>query len=165
MDDTFIYPRAFSHIGLSVTNIDQAIEWYQQIFGLSLVAEPSIFEADDSPMGEVIRGFLGKDIQKFKKALLSCSNGIGIELFEFISPKSEQREVTKYWKEGLFHFSIVDPNIETLAKRIAANGGRQRSKIWEVMPGTDYKMVYCEDPDGNIIEIYSHSTERAHSNI
>lgn len=49
---------------------------------------------------------------------------------------------------------------EVHASRIAASGGRQRSKIWRIDSTTnEYRLCYCEDPFGNIIEIYTHNYE------
>jgi hypothetical protein len=38
--------------------------------------------------------------------------------------------------------------------------GKQRSKIWDIPPSKGYKIAFCEDPFGNVIEIYTHSYER-----
>lgn len=51
---------------------------------------------------------------------------------------------------------VACPNIEQLAKQIAESEGKQRSKIWELIDGKPFKIVFCEDPFGNIIELYSH---------
>ena len=53
---------------------------------------------------------------------------------------------------------ITDPNIEDLCKKISKTGGKQRSKVWEVVLG--YKVAYCEDPFGNIIEIINNGFEK-----
>lgn len=62
----------------------------------------------------------------------------------------------------LLVFSIFSkrPNIEELTKKIVEAGGKQRMPIREYYHSKKpYKMVYCEDPFGNIIEIYTHSYE------
>jgi hypothetical protein len=43
---------------------------------------------------------------------------------------------------------------EQRVKKIAESGGKQRTKVLELIPGKPYKIAYCEDPFGNIIEIY-----------
>ena len=54
--------------------------------------------------------------------------------------------------------------VEGLAEKIVASGGRQRMPIREYYPGEKpYRMVYMEDPWGNIIELYSHSYELTYS--
>lgn len=71
---------------------------------------------------------------------------------------------TEYWKSGVFHFCIQDPDVEGLAARIVAAGGKQRMPVREYFPGEKpYRMVYMEDPLGNILEIYSHSYELTYS--
>jgi hypothetical protein len=49
--------------------------------------------------------------------------------------------------------------IEELCKKISENEGKQHSKIWELVPNKGYKIVFCEDPFGNVIEIYTHGYE------
>jgi catechol 2,3-dioxygenase-like lactoylglutathione lyase family enzyme len=92
---------------------------------------------------------------------MAAANGFGLELFQLLDPPHERRERSlEYWKSGFFHICVTDPNIEELASRIASSGGRQRSKVWRIDSTTnDYRLCYCEDPFGNIIEIYTHSYE------
>ena len=58
-----------------------------------------------------------------------------------------------------------DPNVEELAERIVAAGGKKRmEKPRYYYPGEKpYRMIYMEDPFGNIVEIYSHSYELIYS--
>jgi len=70
----------------------------------------------------------------------------------------------EYWKTGVFHFCVQDPDVEGLAEKIVAAGGKQRMPVREYFPGEKpYRMVYMEDPFGNILEIYSHSYELTYS--
>jgi len=46
------------------------------------------------------------------------------------------------------------------------SGGRQRSKVWRIDSSTNgYRLCYCEDPFGNLIEIYSHNYETLYRGI
>jgi catechol 2,3-dioxygenase-like lactoylglutathione lyase family enzyme len=131
-----IFPKTFSHIGLSVTDLEKAVKFYTEVFGFYVIMPPTEITEDDS---------------------------IGIEIFEF--PNAEDPENNfEYWKTGIFHFCFQDPDIESLAKKIVAHGGKQRMPVREYYPGEKpYRMVYCEDPFGNIIELYSHSYELTYS--
>lgn len=95
------------------------------------------------------------------QAHMVAANGFGLELFQLLDPPHQRREhPLEYWKSGFFHICVTDPNIEELASRIASSGGRQRSKVWRIDSSTDeYSLCYCEDPFGNIIEIYTPSYE------
>ncbi|MFQ5971475.1 MAG: VOC family protein [Alphaproteobacteria bacterium] len=159
------YPRAFSHIGITVTDLDKAVEWYHDVLGAYIIMPPTVIPEDDSTIGRLCTDIFGPGYEKFRIAHMTTVDGIGLELFEFSNPKSERRENNfEYWKTGVFHFCVTDPDIEGLANKIAETGGKHRSKIWQFFPDKPYKMTYCEDPWGNILEIYTHAYEAIYSN-
>ncbi|ERN51603.1 lactoylglutathione lyase family protein [Alkalihalophilus marmarensis] len=157
------YPRTFSHIGLSVPDIDEAVAFYREVMGWYVIMEPSEVIEDDSAIGIMCTDVFGKGWEKFRIAHLSTGDRIGVELFEF--PQNEDPENNfEYWKTGIFHYCVQDPDIEGLVEKIKASGGKQRMPIREYYPGEKpYRMVYCEDPFGNLVEIYSHSYELTYS--
>ena len=158
-----IFPRTFSHIGLSVTDLDKAVKFYTEVFGFYVIMPPTEITEDDSAIGVMCNDVFGEGWGSFKIAHLSTGDKIGIEIFEF--PNAEDPENNfEYWKTGIFHFCIQDPDIESLAEKIVAYGGKQRMPVREYYPGEKpYRMVYCEDPFGNILELYSHSYELTYS--
>ena len=157
------YPRTFSHIGLSVPSVTEAVKFYEDVMGWYTIMTPSDVVEDDSPIGVMCTDVFGPGWGKFRIAHMSTGDGIGIELFEF--PNNETPEDNfEFWKTGIFHYCVQDPDIEGLVEKIVAHGGRQRMPIREYYPGEKpYRMVYCEDPFGNLVEIYSHSYELTHS--
>lgn len=160
-----IYPRAFSHIGISVPDIKKAVEFYKDVMGWYVMMEPTeVIEEDKTAIGKMCIDVFGKGFKSFKIAHLSTSDTIGIELFEFPQNSCKQHIFNPY-NTGIFHFCVKDPDIEGLVKKIVEAGGKQRMPIREYFPNEKpYKMVYCEDPFGNIIEIYTHSYELVYSN-
>ncbi|WP_290769747.1 MULTISPECIES: lactoylglutathione lyase family protein [Exiguobacterium] len=157
------YPRTFSHIGLSVSSVAEAVKFYEDVMGWYTIMTPSDVVEDDSPIGVMCTDVFGPGWGKFRIAHMSTGDGIGIELFEF--PNNETPEDNfEFWKTGIFHYCVQDPDIEGLVEKIVAHGGRQRMPIREYYPGEKpYRMVYCEDPFGNLVEIYSHSYELTYS--
>jgi catechol 2,3-dioxygenase-like lactoylglutathione lyase family enzyme len=156
-----VYPRTINHIAVSVSDLDKAVKWYKEVFGFTVVNGPVEFEADDSSLGIAARDIHGPNFRKMRMVWLSSGNQVGFEMFEYIDPKAERRiDNFEYWKSGFFHICVTDPNIEELCKRISDSGGRQRSRIWDVDPDKGYKIAFCEDPFGNVIEIYTHSYEQ-----
>ncbi|MBG9446475.1 lactoylglutathione lyase family protein [Cytobacillus firmus] len=157
------YPRSFSHIGLSVPDITKAVQFYQEVLGWYVIMEPSEVIEDNSPIGQMCTDVFGPGWGSFKIAHLSTSDKVGIELFEF--PNNEDPENNfEFWKTGIFHFCVQDPDVEGLVEKIVEHGGKQRMPIREYYPGEKpYRMVYCEDPFGNLLEIYSHSYELTYS--
>jgi hypothetical protein len=65
----------------------------------------------------------------------------------------------EFWRSGTFHFCVTDPDIEGLAARIAATGGRRLSKVWDDRSPHGLRMVYRQDPWGTLIEIHTHRYE------
>ena len=157
--NTPAYPRAVNHVGVGVADIGRAIRWYEEVLGFTLLTGPLEIRAADPDSN--IHDVLGQDCNALLQAHMVSVNGIGIELFQLLDPPHERRnQPLEYWKSGFFHICVTDPDIEGLAGRIASSGGRQRSKIWQTDPSTnEYRLCYCEDPFGNIIEIYTHNYE------
>lgn len=160
-----VYPHTMNHVGITVSDIDAGVKWYQELFGCTVLMEPVATEEDGSYFAEIVADIFGAGFEKMMLAHLITGDGVGIELFQFCKPKSERPEDNfEYWKTGIFHICMTDPEIEDMAKRIDQSGGKQRSKVWLLWPDKPYKVCYCEDPWGNIIEINSHSYEQIWSN-
>ncbi len=149
-------PRALDHVGISVPDIDAAVAWYRDVLGCYVLMEPIEAVGDDSHFGQICRDIFGEAFGSMKMAHLATADGVGIELFQFIDPANEQPEPFTYWRTGIFHIAITDPDIEGMVRRIADSGGRQRSKVWSLWPDKPYKVCYCEDPWGTIVEVSSH---------
>ena len=82
----------------------------------------------------------------FRIAHLSTGDRIGVEIFEFRNAE-KPRDNFEYWKTGIFHFCVQDPDVEGLAARVVAAGGKQRMPVREYFPGEKpFRMVYMEDP-------------------
>lgn len=135
--------------------------------GMTVLVEPVEISAgenaSDPHLAEIVGAVFGPRLGKFMICHLSTANGVGMELFQFIEPEAVRREDNfEYWKTGFFHLAVTDPDVEGLATRIASTGGKRRTKVLELAPSR--KICFCEDPFGNVIEIYSHSYEQFWAN-
>jgi catechol 2,3-dioxygenase-like lactoylglutathione lyase family enzyme len=148
----------FNHVGVSIPDLDRGIAWYCEVLGFSLLSGPHAVDFQQPMRGEQACDVLGPDFKRMRMAHLVTPNGVGIELFQLIDPPHEPSSgVVQYWRGGIFHLCITHKDIEGLTHRIVASGGRQLSRIWlERPPSTEHKMVYCADPFGTVIEIYTH---------
>lgn len=154
------YPVNFSHIGISVPDINKAIDFYKKALGFYHISGPiEVNENEDNRLTFISRKIYGEDWKSFKFAHLSSADGIGLEIFQFATNSEEQSDNSPF-KTGVFHFCIQHPNIEEMINRIVSHGGKQTMTPQEPYPGEKpYKMAFTEDPFGNIIEIYTHSYE------
>ena len=66
---------------------------------------------------------------------------------------------------GPFHFNVVDLDIEGFCERVVALGGKQRSEIHAWDPELPFRLVYCEDPFGNIFEAYTHPYSQVYATL
>lgn len=158
------YPRSFSHIGISVPDIEKAVAFYHDVMGWYIIMKPSrVNKERGTAIGQMCIDVFGEDWESFEIAHMSTSDGIGIELFSFPNGNKTAPDF-KPFNTGLFHFCVQDPDIEGLTKKIVDNGGKQRMPIRAYYPNEKpYRMVYVEDPFGIIFEIYTHSYELTYS--
>ena len=121
------YPRCFSHIGISVTDLEQAVEFYSKALGLlcdhAADHHPPRRQRHRPDVRRRVRRGLGASASLIcppaKASASSCSS----------SRNAERRaDNFEYWKTGIFHFCVKDPDVEGLVKRIEEHGGRQRMK-------------------------------------
>lgn len=156
-------PRTFSHIGLSVPDLDAAVAFYRDVMGFYVIMEPTQIEEDETDIGVMCNDVFGAGWKKFRIAHLATADRIGFELFEF-PDNHKPDDNLPHRQVGLFHFAIQDPNLEDLLEKIVAAGGKQRMPVREYFPGEKpYRMVYVEDPFGIVFELYSHSYELTYS--
>jgi catechol-2,3-dioxygenase len=126
--------------------------------------EPDTVTADEDHFGALAADAVGFDFGTMRIAHMATGNHVGFELFEFEATEGEAAFDPE--SPGLFHLCVQDPNVEQLAERIVETGGERVSDIWNIFPDNDeYKMTYCEDPFGNVIEIHSRGYEHMHSNM
>jgi catechol 2,3-dioxygenase-like lactoylglutathione lyase family enzyme len=75
-----------NHVGVTVPNIDAAINWYVEVFGLQLLAGP--LHCDLSTRGGDRRAnVFGSRWGAMKLAHLVTANGTGLELFRLSAPR------------------------------------------------------------------------------
>ncbi len=146
----------FNHVGIGVADIHAGTRFYQNVLDCRVVEAP--FEVRDTDDGgeQTIDVLKPPRFRRMFMAHLATADGVGIELFQLVDPPHEPRvPELEYWKSGLFHFCITDPDVAGRVERIVANGGRQLSKVWVNRP-PNKEIVYCCDPWGTILEVYSH---------
>lgn len=153
--------HAFSHVGVTVPDLDAAVRWYQHTLGAYLLAGPLEVLEDGSPLGDAAAAIYGRGFRRFRFAHLAFADAVGLELFHFDVPETSAREESfEFWKTGINHFSVTSPQPSELAARIVAAGGRARAEPITLDAEKGYVIAYCEDPWGTVVEICSHPYTR-----
>ncbi|NVO32257.1 VOC family protein [Hymenobacter lapidiphilus] len=161
------YPVAFNHVGLNVPDLDQALAWYQQLFGFTVLMGPYEVEGQAGLAGQIYVDIAGATMRKTRVAQVAMGNGIGLEMFQFLDPATPAASPIEelYYKPGPWHLAFTHPDVEGLLARILAAGGRPISQVWSPIQDQDqFKLVYCYDPFGNVLELFSHSYEQMLAN-
>ena len=157
-------PRALNHVGITVPDIWGAIDWYGAVFGFAHVMGPRVLQAGSAATHETPSIF-GARFRKAYQAHLVTANGVGLELFQFVDPPVEEpADKLEYWRRGVWHLAFTAPDIDAFCERIVAAGGKRRIPTFTFIPGRPYQLIYCEDPWGNIIELFSHQYVEAFGN-
>jgi|GEM_PF-549940 len=138
------------HVAVAVTQLDKAVSWYRTILGFELIDTPILIQTDTSPLGGIARALFGQNTKSLRIAQMKAGNNVGIELFEFVEPRTSPGATVVQRRAGFLHLAIVQSNIESLVRKIEENGGKV---IVRGVPSRTRTVVFCQDPDGTVIEI------------
>ena len=154
-----------SHVGIMVGEIATAVEFYTKALGLEIVMDKSsVKEERETAIGKMCIAVFGEGFKGFNIAHLVTADGIGVELFEM--KEREARHHVDFSKIGIFHFCLETDDFQGVIDKVEQYGGKARMDIMRYHPEDDnkpYKMVYLEDPFGNLFELYSHSYRETYS--
>ena len=103
------YPRTFSHIGLSVPDVDAAVKFYSEVLGFYVIMPPTDVTEDDSDIGKMCTDVFGAQWKKLRIAHLATADRVGIEIFEFDGNYPPENNMD-FRRNGTFHFCIQDPD-------------------------------------------------------
>lgn len=139
--------NGISHVGICVTSLDRAIQFYELAFKMALVVRGSF-------SGRHYQAILGIEGAAGQAALLR-KGSLELELFEFSHPRKLpgpiDRAVCEY---GISHFCVEVTDIDVEYERLKLLGVR-----FHCAPITFEgvaRATYGRDPDGNVFELLEH---------
>ncbi|MDO6428335.1 VOC family protein [Thalassotalea sp. 1_MG-2023] len=154
-----------NHIGIMVGDMNKAVEFYTKVLGLKVIMDNTqVIEERETAIGRMCIAVFGPGFKGFNIAHLVTTDGIGVELFEM--KDRQERHPVDFSRIGIFHFCLQTDDFESVIERTKAFGGKVRMDIMRYHPEDDSKpakMVYLEDPFGNLFELYSHSYEETYA--
>ncbi|MGF1868937.1 VOC family protein [Photobacterium indicum] len=154
-----------NHVGIMVGDMDKAVEFYTNALGLKVVmGNTKVEEERETAIGRMCVAVFGEGFKGFNIAHLVTTDGIGVELFE-MKERQERHEVD-FSRIGIFHFCLQTDDFHGVIERTKNFGGKVRMDIMRYHPednNKQAKMVYLEDPFGNLFELYSHTYEETYA--
>ena len=61
------YPRTFSHIGISVPDVDKAVDFYSKVMGWYQIIKPTVITYAGKVLNAMLAGFGGHPIKAVDK--------------------------------------------------------------------------------------------------
>ncbi len=138
--------KGFHHTAIVVPDIDKAREFYEGVFGFTLVKELSWNRP--SPVHDQIIGLKDTTARAY---LLKCSN-MYLELFEYDLPAADYEGTQpRADRPGIRHLAFEVDDACSEYERLVKAGGMSINPPYIFPEGGS--TVYCRDPFGNIIEL------------
>jgi catechol 2,3-dioxygenase-like lactoylglutathione lyase family enzyme len=149
------------HIGITVADLDAAIDFYHGVLGLEIISEPSpVFDAPE--LGPAV-GVPGAALRQ----VCLATDGAVVELLEYARPPSPVEAPLPQNARGAQHVAFRVDDIEARKRELETKGVNFLSAVNVVDDGVlaGWRWVYFTDPDGNALELveiaYTRPQERA----
>ena len=142
--------RAIDHVGLTVADLDRALEFWCGRLGLRMLDRVT-------ETGTDVASLIGEDSVELEIADLDAGDGRIIELIRYIRPAGRPIQARSS-DPGSAHIGLRVDDIHAALERIHGSQGRQISRVPVLLhdPGGAWDGVTCcyiADPDGNILEL------------
>jgi catechol 2,3-dioxygenase-like lactoylglutathione lyase family enzyme len=144
--------KKFHHTAISITNLDQSIQFYCDVLGMKLEWRM------DHRRSEALEKVVGMKNVDVSYAMLSGWGG-RIELFQYHSPQGQLYPADKpQCDKGISHLAFEVDEIDALYEKLVSNGVHFNAPPQIVRPGV--KTTYFHDPDGVALEIIQYSEDK-----
>jgi glyoxylase I family protein len=142
--------RAIDHVGLTVADLDRALEFWCGRLGLRLLQRAT--ETDPE-----VAALIGEDSVEAEIADLDAGEGQVIELIEYRRPAGRASRA-RDGVTGSSHIALRVDDLQAVLTRLAGSGARQISRHPVLLrdpngPWDGVTCCYITDPDGIIVEL------------
>lgn len=137
------------HVALSTVDIDKAVDWYVEAFGLEVISRGG-WESGNAD----IDGIVGLKDAAAKTAMLAGRN-LYLEMFQYTNPVGRvtgpDQPVSDH---GFTHFGVIVDDIDAEYERFLGLGARFHAPpTGKGRMGGRLRACYGRDPEGNVFEL------------
>ena len=139
---------AADHTGITVSNLERALEFWQNVLGFE-------FSHRAHQSGEMVEQITGVKGAELKLAVVKAPGGHKIELLEYLAPPDRKQHIdVRPCDVGSVHVALIVDNLDAVLEKIVASGWRAAGKpqTLKTGPNAGKRVVYVRDPDGTTIE-------------
>ena len=137
---------AADHTGITVTNLERSLIFWQDVLGFQLSHRPH----QTGKLASEITGVPGAEIS------IAVLKGYGhkIELLQYLAPSDRKRIALRPCDVGSVHVAFTVDNLDAVLATIAASGWKAAGQPQTLTagPNAGKRVVYVRDPDGTTIE-------------
>jgi catechol 2,3-dioxygenase-like lactoylglutathione lyase family enzyme len=145
---------AFSHIALSVADLDKSSSFYALALGF---VEGQAYSA----AGRRIAGFMECQPDGFEGRFLRLGPVL-LELLAYRTSVGADERPRLPYRVGIAHLSFLVQDMEAVRRNVVINGGSWHGYLEnDFGAGATARIGFCLDPDGNRIELQQHDTDEA----
>ena len=138
---------AADHTGITVTNLERSVAFWQDVLGFEL----SHRAHHTGDLASEVTGVAGAEIS------LAVLKGYGhkIELLEYHAPADRKRVALRPCDIGSAHVALILENLDAVLSEIEASGWKAAGEpqTLKTGPNAGKRVVYVRDPDGITIEL------------
>ena len=145
-----LFEAAFHHVGISVRDMEKAMDFYCNTLGFSLVW------AHKERTGEPLQKVVGLPGAVMDISMLE-GYGMRVELFKYIVPEGCDRGLMRQCDFGLIHFALKVKDARAVYDVLISKGVQFSSPPQDLRPGV--VAIYMQDPEGNTIEIMENNVD------
>jgi catechol 2,3-dioxygenase-like lactoylglutathione lyase family enzyme len=147
-----IRAKAFSHLAISVSDLDVARRFYNEALGFT----PG--RAYRSA-GRGLAGLMEASPDGFSGIFL-CLGDFLLELLAHAHGRPAEQVPRPPAEFGYAHISFIVDDIDATIALIETAGGELRTRrVYHFADSNETTIVFCTDPDGNRIELITHSAD------
>lgn len=140
-------------VGIMVSDIDECLRLFCDALGMKV-----IFEARN--VIQPASGLSGVENQLMNCLMLHGSDGVDLEIHQYIDPPAKPCPPMNHNDLGSIHFMLRVDDIEAAVNKITALGYELMNPIVESKQIPGFKFTYFRGPDQVMIELHEGKIER-----